>query len=101
MTVGRFNELIHAPNRLQICAVLAGVEAAEFSTLRELLDVSDSVLSKHIKVLQDAGYVTVRKPAQGPRTTWVELTPLGRDELAAHLAELRRIADQASPVKPA
>ena len=97
MVNAAFNEVIHAPNRLQICAALAGVEAAEFSAVREVLDVSDSVLSKHIKVLQEAQYVTVNKQAKGSRTsTWIALTPLGREALAGHLEELRRIADQAT-----
>jgi hypothetical protein len=41
--------VIHAPNRLQICAVLTPLEEAEFQMLRETVGISDSVLSKHIK----------------------------------------------------
>ncbi|WPR65117.1 transcriptional regulator [Glutamicibacter protophormiae] len=52
-----FNELIHAPIRLRICASLAPVQWAEFSHLRENLGITDSVLSKHLKQLTDAGYV--------------------------------------------
>nr|WP_275428509.1 transcriptional regulator [Streptomyces sp. CS090A] len=47
--------MIHAPNRLQICAMLAAVDSMEFSRARESLGVSDSVLSKHLKVLEGAG----------------------------------------------
>ena len=57
----RFNALIHAPKRLHICAMLSASGELEFKLLREQLDVSDSVLSKHIKSLQEAGYVTVAK----------------------------------------
>jgi DNA-binding transcriptional MocR family regulator len=53
-----FDELIHAPKRLRICAVLAAATAAEFATLRDALDVSDSVLSKHLTALESAGYIT-------------------------------------------
>ena len=49
--------VIHAPNRLQMCCMLAGVDDIDFATLREALDVSESVLSKHIKLLDEAGYL--------------------------------------------
>jgi len=40
---------------------LSAVSEAEFATLRAALDVSDSVLSKHVSALADAGYVRTRK----------------------------------------
>ncbi|MDX3099762.1 hypothetical protein ACIBO5_18645 [Nonomuraea angiospora] len=62
MTKPLFDEIIHAPNRLQICAMLAAVESGK-----------------------------------AHRSTWLSLTGRGRDALAGHLAELRRIADLADP----
>ncbi len=56
------DETIHAPHRLRICAFLASTDEAEFGTLRDLLGVSDSVTSKHLKVLEQAGYAKVSKP---------------------------------------
>ncbi|HEC01073.1 MAG TPA: ArsR family transcriptional regulator, partial [Sphingomonadales bacterium] len=55
MTTSAIDSVIHAPNRLQICALLAPLEMAEFQVLRDALKVSDSVLSKHIKQLEEAG----------------------------------------------
>ena len=55
MSEGSFDSTIHAPNRLQICALLAPLDDAEFQFLRDSLEVSDSVLSKHIKHLEEAG----------------------------------------------
>jgi DNA-binding MarR family transcriptional regulator len=85
------DEVIHAPHRLRICAYLEGASSAEFSALRDLLGVADSVLSKHLKVLQDAGYVAITKPTgHGGRVrTWVALTPTGRRSYAAYVATLR------------
>jgi len=88
----RFDEVIHARNRLQICALLAEVESADFTTLQEALGVSDYVVSKHLKVLVEAGYVNTRKERnQGRARTWLTLTQPGRTALDGHLAELRRI----------
>lgn len=55
MTAPRFDAVVHAPLWLQICAMLAAVRSAEFAAVRDELRVSDSVLSKHVKVLDDAG----------------------------------------------
>ena len=57
--------MIHAPNRLKICAHLATASTAEFGIVRDVLGVADSVTSKHLKVLSEAGYVKLSKPT-GP-----------------------------------
>lgn len=85
--------LIHAPGRLQICAILSAAEEAEFATVRDAVGVSDSVMSKHVKLLEEAGYVKLRKAALGGRQrTWLALTAAGRKAFAGHLAELQRLA---------
>lgn len=82
--------VIHAPNRLQMCCMLAAVDTIDFATIREALDVSESVLSKHIKTLEEAGYVAVRKtPLDGRVRTWTSLTAAGRKALKGHLAALK------------
>jgi DNA-binding transcriptional ArsR family regulator len=88
--------VLHAPARLQIAAVLTRVEEVEFATLREITDVSDSVLSKHLSALGDAGYVKLRKAAQeGRQRTWAALTPAGTRAFRAHLTALQALIDSA------
>ncbi|MGV9006713.1 MAG: winged helix-turn-helix domain-containing protein [Brevundimonas sp.] len=95
----RFDTVIHAPGRLQICAILSSVVEAEFAMLREALKVSDSVLSKHLKQLEEAGYVVVRKAAlDGRQRTWLSLAPAGRSAFVAHVAELNRLAAMTAPM---
>ncbi|MCC5856040.1 MAG: transcriptional regulator [Idiomarina sp.] len=90
----QLDPIIHPPKRLQICALLVGVTEMDFSTLRETLDVSDSVLSKQLKYLEDADYVAARKVLQdGRQRTWLTLTKQGRAAFAAHVQALRAIAD--------
>ena len=92
VTAARFDTLIHAPNRLQICALLSAVAEMEFQVLRDHLAVSDSVLSKHIRMLDEADYVSVKKRTRDGRShTWVSLTSGGRDAFDAHVSELKRI----------
>ena len=86
--------LIHAPTRLQLVTTLSTVSEAEFATLRTALEVSDSVLSKHVSALVEGGYLHTRKGVHaGRRTTWVGLTPAGRRALHDHVAALRRLID--------
>ena len=86
--------LIHAPTRLQVVTTLSAVSEAEFAALRAALEVSDSVLSKHVSALVAAGYVRSRKGVRaGRRTTWISLTSAGREALREHVAALRRLID--------
>lgn len=100
---GRPDELIHPMARLSICGVLAsGVEWVEFSVVRDTARVSDSVLSKQSRVLEDAGYLEVRKGAVGRRPrTWFRLTDKGRTAFTEHLTWLQDVARQAVQVDPA
>jgi DNA-binding MarR family transcriptional regulator len=97
MNTGRFDKVIHPQNRLQICAILATAEAVEFSSVRTALGLSDSVLSKQITILEEAGYVDRAKVKHDlRRRTWIALTARGREAFEGHLAELRRIVNSAA-----
>jgi DNA-binding MarR family transcriptional regulator len=92
--MAELDPLIHAPARLQVVTTLSAVSEAEFATLRAALEVSDSVLSKHLSALANAGYVRTRKGVQaGRRTTWIALTNAGRKALREHVAALRQLID--------
>jgi DNA-binding MarR family transcriptional regulator len=92
MNDNQFDEVIHAPNRLKICAFLAPMGSVEFQILRDTLQVSDSVLSKHIKHLETAGYVRQRKgSANGRKRSWVYMTDEGRKAFKSHVIELERL----------
>lgn len=87
-----FHPLLQAPARLQVVAVLAHAQEAEFAKLREVTGASDSVMSKHLAALTDAGLIRVRKAASGGRQrTWASLTAAGRSTFEAHVAALQRI----------
>ena len=86
------DQVIHAPYRLQIVSLLAGLTEAEFSFVRDELEISDSVLSKSATVLADAGYLEIRKGHVGRRSrTWLKLTPEGRRAFAAYLEDLQQV----------
>ncbi|QOC21349.1 transcriptional regulator [Wenzhouxiangella sp. AB-CW3] len=96
MSAPRFNDIIHPPTRLRICAVLSPLDDVEFGVVRDEVGVSDSVLSKQVAHLEQAGYVKVIKRTVNTRQrTWLSLTPRGRKAFSAHMAELRRLAQLA------
>lgn len=90
--VNELNLVIHSPHRLRICSMLSAVGELECAAVRDALDVADSVVSKHVGALADAGYVKIRKaPWKGRRRTWLSLTRAGRSALAHHVAALQEI----------
>lgn len=97
----RLDEAIHAPVRLSIISALAAADRADFLFLRELVEVSDSLLSKHMTLLEDAGYVEVIKGYHGKRPrTWYTLTDTGRAAFDAYLAALHEIVGTGASAPP-
>ncbi|GAT69752.1 arsR family transcriptional regulator [Planomonospora sphaerica] len=88
----QLDPVIHAPVRLQIVALLAAADEAEFGFVRDQVGVSDSVLSKHASALEGAGYVEIRKGYIGKRPrTWLKLSLQGRRAYTLHVAALQTI----------
>ncbi len=80
--------------RYSIVALLAAADRADFGFVRDHVEVSDSVLSKQMSALEDAGYVKVHKGyAKNRPRTWLSLTRHGRQKFERHLAALREIAE--------
>jgi DNA-binding MarR family transcriptional regulator len=87
-----FDPLIHPPHRLRICAALEPWDEYEFSALREVVGVSDSVLSKQLAILMDARYVAQRRATrEGRQRVSLRLTDEGRRAFAGHVRALRNI----------
>lgn len=86
------DDVVHQRVRLGILAVLEEAKRADFSFVRDALDLSDGNLSRHIQVLEEAGLVKVEKGFEGRRPrTWVSATKAGRAALAAELEALREL----------
>ncbi|MFV2143117.1 MULTISPECIES: winged helix-turn-helix domain-containing protein [Isoptericola] len=93
----QLEESLNSPVRFSIVAALNTVDEAEFAVVRDAVEVSDSVLSKHVATLERARLVAVRKGYVGKRPrTWLRLTKDGRRTFASHVAALRAIADGAA-----
>ena len=89
----RLDPVIHPPARLQLMALLIDVTDIEYAKAREIIAVSDSVLSKHLAQLGEADYVTLRKATVNTRQrTWIAATATGRRAFRGHIAALQALA---------
>lgn len=57
----QLDDIIHSRIRLAIVAVLISVDEADFNFLKEKVNATDGNLSVHLKKLEEAGYIHVRK----------------------------------------
>jgi DNA-binding MarR family transcriptional regulator len=86
------DEVIHQKARLGIMSTLLALGEADFKLLKETLGLSDGNLSTHLSLLEERGYVAVRKEFKGRRPhTTATPTPAGRAAFAEYLAALERI----------
>ena len=78
--------------RLGIMSILLVNDWVDFNGLKEMLDVSDGALASHIKKLEAAGYVAVRKRFVGrkPNTSYA-VTEAGRRAFNEHLDALEQL----------
>ena len=91
-SVACLDRVLHEPARLSVVACLAVVEEADFVFLQSQTGMTGGNLSSHVKKLQNAGYITVRKEFQGakPRTS-LQLTVAGRTAFTAYLKSMQAL----------
>ncbi len=88
----RLDDTVHQRVRLGILAVLEEAKRADFTFIRDALDLSDGNLSRHVQVLEEAGLVRVEKGFEGRRSrTWISATRAGRAALEEELSTLREL----------
>jgi DNA-binding MarR family transcriptional regulator len=86
------NDTVHQRVRLGILAILGETRECRFSTLRDELQLTDGNLNRHLKILEDAGLLKVRKGYEGRRPcTWLRLTRQGRDALRHEINALEQL----------
>lgn len=92
------DDALMTPVRFSAMAALRNELEIDFATLAELIEAGDSALSKAVALLNQAGYISVRKGyvANRPRT-WIRATPAGMKALATHSAALQAIATGVEP----
>ena len=101
-TSGRYSydgldRVMHEKARLGLMTCLAGApEGLTFGELKQLCDLTDGNLSRHLKQLADAGLVRLsRDETQRRPQTSCFLTSAGRERFSDYLSELQRVIGDA------
>lgn len=102
-TAGKFaypglDRVIHEKARLGILtSLVAHPSGLAFTDLKDLCDLTDGNLNRHLDVLREAGHVEIRKDTRGRRTkTICRITPSGRACFLDYLAELEHVVAAAA-----
>ena len=105
---GRFSydgldRVIHERARLGLMTSLAASsQGLTFVELKELCRLTDGNLSRHLKVLEDAGLIDLWKRGAGRnQQTLVQLTATGRAEFLKYLEVLEQVVRDAGAISPA
>ena len=83
------DDVIHGRLRLSIMAYLSGAGTADFNELKTKVGGTDGNLSVHIRKLEEAGYVDIKKTFAGRKPqTRASLTEKGRRAWIAYIARM-------------
>lgn len=85
----QLDDLIHSRIRLSVMSILASVESAEFTYLRDRTGATDGNIGAHLRKLEDGGYVEVEKRFEDRKpVSRYSLTAAGRAAFEAYVSRL-------------
>lgn len=93
--ISNINKAFDHRVRLGIMSVLMVNEYADFTSLKELLGVTDGNIASHIKALEKKGYLTVEKSFidRKPNTRY-SATKTGRKDFQKHIDAIENLLKQ-------
>ena len=91
------DRVLHEKARLGILSsLMANPNGLLFTELKELCDLTDGNLARHMQTLQEAGLVEVWKKSEGKRPqTLVRMTDAGRERFMEYIGLLEQIVGDA------
>ncbi len=95
--IANLNRNFESRIRLGVMSVLMVNDWVEFTTLKEVLDLTDGNLASHIKALEKENYIEVKKQFVGnkPNTSY-GVTLEGRKAFDEHLKALEELINKGS-----
>ena len=95
------DETVHQRVRLGILAILSEATECTFPIVRDELELTDGNLSRHLRVLEEAGLIEIRKGYEGRRAcTWLTLTRQGRKALRDEITALEQLVHRLRRTQP-
>lgn len=95
------DRVFHEKARLGIVSSLIGhADGLAFADLKALCGLTDGNLSRHLQVLEEAGYLSIEKGFDGKRPrTCCRLTRTGRARFLDYLDELEKVLRKATAAR--
>jgi DNA-binding HxlR family transcriptional regulator len=92
MILKDFNKAFESKARLGIMSLLLVNDSINFNGLKDVLELTDGNLATHLKSLEEAGYLVIKKEFIGkkPNTTY-SVTDLGKKAFDEHLMVLEKL----------
>jgi DNA-binding MarR family transcriptional regulator len=95
----QLDDIIHSRIRLAVMALLASLDTAEFTYIREKIGATDGNLSIHLKKLEEAEYIAVTKTFVDRKpVTMYTLNKKGRKAFELYVERLEQLLKQSSQV---
>lgn len=90
--LSQLNSAFDHRNRLGIMVILIANEWVEYNTMKDLLSLTDGNLASHLRLLEQADYILVRKEFVGRKTrTTYTTTDAGKHAFQQHLTALENV----------
>ena len=95
--IDELDRVFHEKARLAIMTTIVGSpDGLNFTELKELCDLTDGNLNRHLKVLVDTGVLSVKKTGQGRNTNSLyRMTANGRRAFDRYLSALETVLEAA------
>lgn len=88
----QIDDLIHSRIRLAIMSVLISLDDAEFNFIKKQVNATDGNLSVHLRKLEEAGYINVKKEFEGRKPiSRYNLTEKGRTSFETYINKLEEL----------
>lgn len=95
--IENLNKIFDSRIRLGIMSAVMVNEEVNFNDLKELIQVTDGNLASHVKTLEDAAYIKVKKGFIGKKTnTTYSVTKSGEKAFKLHLEALEQMIKKLS-----
>ncbi len=90
--ISKLNKAFENRIRLGVMSILMVNDSVDFSSVKELLDVTDGNLSSHLKALENSSYILSTKQFIGRKpNTQYKITDIGRKAFQEHLSGLEEL----------
>lgn len=85
----KLDTIFHSRIRLAITSALINASEIEFTTLRDIVKTTDGNMNTHLKKMEDAGYISVKKEFVNRKpVTFYSLTKTGMKKFREYLQVL-------------